>query len=174
MHADSRTGNGAVCVRWRARRGSHGTGLDRRARGGGRTDRRPHQHRRPDLRETKFRESEMGARGTRRFGHPVADGPCGQNRGNRARARHPRLFRASWCHGQRRVLVGRDRSEAPRPRRRDRRSHRNRIHAAGESAAHHRHRSRVEYAADRQQHRAPGSIEADETREHRAAPPRRD
>ena len=108
------------------------------------------------------------------FGKVVADGPCGQNRGNRARARHPRLFRASWCHGQRRVLVGRDRSEAPRPRRRDRRSHRNRIHAAGESAAHHRHRSRVEYAADRQQHRAPGSIEADETREHRAAPPRRD
>ncbi len=51
---------------------------------------------------------------------------------------------------QRRVLLGRDRGQAADARRRDRRSHRNRVVAARQPAAHHRHGPRVEHAAHRQ------------------------
>ena len=51
---------------------------------------------------------------------------------------------------ERRVLVGRDRGQAAGARRRDRRSDRDRLVAARQPAAHHRHRARVEHAAHRQ------------------------
>ena len=66
------------------------------------------------------------------------DGPDGRDR---ARAGHRGVLRAPRRSGQRRVLVGRDRSQAAGARRRDRRSHRNRIVAARQPPAHHRHRA---------------------------------
>ena len=54
-------------------------------------------------------------------------------------------------HGQGRVLLGRDRGEAAGAGRRDRRSHRNRLVAARQQAAHHRHRDGVQHAIHRQQ-----------------------
>ena len=70
---------------------------------------------------------------------------------------------------QRRVLVGRHRSQAADAGRRDRRGHRDRVVAARQPAAHHRHRPRVEHAAHRQRDGARGRLEADEARQHRAA-----
>ena len=70
---------------------------------------------------------------------------------------------------QRRVLVGRHRGEAADARRRHRRGHRDRVVAAGQPAADHRHRARIEHAADRQRDRSRGRLEAHQAREHRAA-----
>ena len=57
----------------------------------------------------------------------------------------------------------------PTARRRHRRGDRDRLVAAGEPPAHHRHRPRVEHAAHRQPRGALGRLEAHEAREHRAA-----
>ena len=57
----------------------------------------------------------------------------------------------------------------PHARRRDRRGDRNRVVAAGQPAAHHRHGDGVEHAAHRQCRRAAGRVEAHQAREHRAA-----
>ena len=53
-------------------------------------------------------------------------------------------------HSQGRVQLGRDRSEASRAGRRHRRSHRNRLLAARQQAAHRRDRARIEHPAHRQ------------------------
>ncbi len=96
-------------------------------------------------------------------------GSRGQDDRDRARAGHRGVLRAARRSGQRRVLVGRDRSQAAGARRRDRRGHRNRIVAARQSAAHHRHGDGVEHAAHRQRGGADRSVEAHEDRQPRAA-----
>ena len=75
---------------------------------------------------------------------------------------------------QRRVLVGRDRSEAAGARRRHRRGHRNRLVAARQPAARHRHGARVEHAAHRQSARrsaTPGSGRRSRTSRSCCRPP---
>ena len=83
----------------------------------------------------------------------------------------------SWCarrrptsparhQRERRVLVGRDRGQAAAARRRDRRGHRDRIVAAREPAADHRHRARIEHPAHwqpRGARRTPGSARSSKT-----------
>ena len=80
-----------------------------------------------------------------------------------------RVLQEARRQGQRRVLVGRHRGQAAGPRRRHRRSHRDRIDAARQPAGDSRHDHGVEHAAHRQQDRARRRLEADEAREHRAA-----
>ena len=62
-------------------------------------------------------------------------------------------FERQRVNVQRRVLVGRHRSEAADARRRDRRGDRNRLVAARQPPAHHRHGDGIEHAAHRQPRR---------------------
>ena len=93
MHADPRAGDGALRLGRRARRRADRPGLDRRARGRRRQDRRADQHRRSDLRETELRQGEMGARRAGGFAVPLGEGSRGQDGGDRAGARDPRVLR---------------------------------------------------------------------------------
>ena len=70
---------------------------------------------------------------------------------------------------ERRVLVGRDRGEAADARRRDRRGDRDRIVAARQPAADHRHGARVQHPADRQREGADRRVDEDQAGQHRAA-----
>ena len=99
--------------------------------------------------------------------------PAGQARRHRAGAGDPALVRRTRRQGRRRVLVGRHRGEAAGAGRRDRRGDRDRLDAAGQPPAHHRH-------ADGEQHPAGGQragdgrpVEAREDRDHRPAAARR-
>ncbi len=154
MHADSRAGNGAVRLRRRARRRAHRPGLDCGARARRRHDGRPDEHRGPHLREAELRQGAMGPRGAGRLGHAFRRRHGRQDHRHRAGARHARLFRAPRREGQRRIFLGRHRSEAAGAGRRDRRSDRNRLDAARQPAAHSRHGDGVEYPAHRQPLRA--------------------
>ena len=75
---------------------------------------------------------------------------------------------------QRRVLLGRHRSQAAGARRRDRRSHRNGLVASRQPPADHRHRDGVEHAAHRQSCQPARRMEANEDPEPRAAASGRD
>ena len=83
----------------------------------------------------------------------TAAGSGGQDDRDRAGARDRGVFRERGVNGQRRVLVGRHRGQAAGARRRHRRGHGNRIDAARQPPAHHRHAARVEHAAHRQRRR---------------------
>ena len=100
---------------------------------------------------------------------PHAAGPRGRDDRDRARPRDAGVLRAPRRDGERRVLVGRDRGQAAHARRRHRRGHRDRVVAAGQPPAHHRHGDGVEHAAHRQCRCARGRVEADQARQHRAA-----
>ena len=158
-------------VRRRARRRAHRPGLDRRARSSATA--RPACSR--AIADLIYAKQSFGK--VRWVLAAPEDSPIQvARRISKARRSPP-----SWCAStrayfaapgrqrQRRVLVGRDRSEAAGARRRDRRSHRNRLVAAREPAAHHRHGDGVEHAAHRQPDGAGRRVEADEAREHRAA-----
>ena len=82
---------------------------------------------------------------------PLGEGPRRQDDRHRAGARHAGLLQAAGRQRQRRVLLGRHRSQAAGARRRHRRSDRNRLDAARQPAADSRHRHGVEHAAHRQQ-----------------------
>ena len=73
---------------------------------------------------------------------------------HRAGARHEALLHLEGPERRRRVLVGRHRGEAAGARRRDCRSHGNRLHAARQSPADPRDHHGVEHAVDRQPGRA--------------------
>ena len=88
---------------------------------------------------------------------------------DRAGARDARVLREAPGRRESRVLLGRHGSEAARARRRHRRGDRDRIDAAGEPAAHHRHGDGVVHAAGREPHGARRPPEADQARQHRAA-----
>ena len=109
--------------------------------------------------------------GSRRRGHR-----------HRVRAHDEALLRPARHQGEaRRVLVGRHRGEAAGAGRRHRRSHRDRVDAAGQPPADPRHGDGVEHAAHRQRDRAGRRVEEDEDREplaaaqgrHRGTGPRR-
>ena len=75
--------------------------------------------------------------------------------------------------GQGRVQLGRDRSEAARAGRRHRRSHRDRLLAARQQAAHHRNRARIQHAVDRQPRFLARRLEAPQAGRHPHAARRR-
>ena len=110
------------------------------------------EHRRPDLLEAELRQGPLGARGAGGFAVQEAAGSGGRHDRHRARARHQGLFRPARRAGERRILLGRDRSEAAGAGRRHRRSHRNRIDAARQPPSHSRYRHGKQHAADRQRH----------------------
>ena len=169
VHADPRAGDGAVRRRRRARLRPHRTGLDRRA-----PERPVHAgtaraRRRSDLLEAELRQGSVGARRARGFPLQDAAGSRGRHDRHRAGARHQIVFRSTRRERERRVLVGRDRSEASRSGRRDRRGNGNRIDASREPPAHSRHGDGKQHAVHRQRRRDDRHVEADEDREHLAA-----
>ena len=92
------------------------------------------------LREAELRPGPVGAGRARGLAVPARPRISRDGRSRPSSCRPPRrTSRGIGVQRQRRVLVGRHRSQAAGPRRRDRRGHRNRIVAAGQPAAHHRH-----------------------------------
>ena len=174
VHADPRAGDGALRRRRRARRRAHRSGLDRRARGRQQHGRR----RRCALADLVYAKQSFGK--VRWVLAVPEDSPYQTPQDLEGATIATELVRVTQAYfarqqrqRQRRVLVGRDRSEAADARRRDRRSHRDRIVAARQPAADHRHGDGVEHAAHRQRDGARRRVEADQAREHRAAAARR-
>ena len=126
--------------------------------------RRDRAARRSDLREAELRQGALGAGGAGGLALPDAAGSRGRDHRDRAGPRDPGLLRAARRHRERRVLLGRDRGQAADARRRHRRGDRDRIVAARQPAAHHRHGARVQHPADRQREGAGRRVDADEAR----------
>ena len=173
VHADPRAGDGALRRRRRARRRADRARLGRRACGANGGQCRCRRARRSRLREAELRQSPLGAGRTGRLALPDAAGSRRRDHRHRAGPRDAGLLRAAAGQRQRRVLVGRDRGQAADAGRRDRRGDRDRIVAARQPPAHHRHRARVEHAADRQRAALADEWKRDQAREHRAAAARR-
>ena len=174
MHAHPRAGDGALRVGRRARCRPHRSGLDCRAR----ARRRYHGHAGPDgrpgVRQTELRQGPLGARRTRGFGDQDRRRSRRWHDRHGAGARDARVLRAARRPGERRVLLGRHRSQAAGARRRDRGGDRDRLDAARQPPAHRRHGDGVQHTAHRQSRCAAGQLEADEDREPRVAAQGRD
>ena len=106
--------------------------------------------RRPHLRQAKLRQSALGPGRARGVALSVREGSGRQDHRHRTRLGHQALPGGQRRHSQSRIQLGRDRSQAAGAGRRDRRSHRNRLLAASQQAAHRRDRARIEHAVDRQ------------------------
>ena len=150
VHVDSRAGNGALRRRRRPRRGSHRPGLDRRARDWPSGAVAARADLRSDLREAEFRQGPLGAR--RAGGFAVQERGRSERQADRDRAgaRHETLLHVEGPERRRRVLVGRDRSEAAGARRRNRRGDRDGIDASRQPAADSRDHHGIEHPAHRQ------------------------
>ena len=147
VHADSRAGNGALRRRRRPRCGAHRPGLDRRARDRPSGTVAARADLRSDLREAEFRQGPLGA--GRAGGFAVQERGRSERQADRDRAgsRHEALLHLEGHERRRRILVGRDRSEAAGARRRDRRGDRDRIDAARQPAADSRDHHGIEHPA---------------------------
>src|SRR5829696_70143 len=88
-----------------------------------------------DLLEAELRKSPMGARGAGRLALQDAAGSRGGDDRHRARARDEGVLRSARRERERGVFVGCNRGETPSPRRRHRRSNRDRFDIAREPAA---------------------------------------
>ena len=170
VHADPRAGDDALRVRGRARRRTDRPGL------GGRAQVRPARAHvrdepgRPGLLEAELRQGQVGAGRAGRLAIHQAHGLRRRRDRDRAGAGDQALLRQPGREGEARgVLVGRHRGEAAGAGRRDRRGHRDRIHAASQPAAHPGYGDGVEHAAHRQPDGDGRRLEEAEDRQHRAA-----
>ena len=125
---------------------------------------------RAQLLEGDVEPRPLGARGPQRLEDQDSQGPQGQahlDRGDRPRQALPQEARRQ---GRRRVQLGRDRSEGPRARRRDRRPHGDRFLAPREQPPHRRHDPHVHHPLHRQQEELEERREAREARAAQDAP----
>ena len=149
----------AVRGRRRPRRGADGPGLDRGAPCRERRQRARPRHR-ACVCEAELRQGPVGARGAGRVALPDAARSRRLHDRDRAGQGDRGVPRAVEREGQRRVLVGRHRSQAARAGRRHRRGHRDRLVAARQPPPHHRDRDGIDDAAYREPagaRRIPGS-----------------
>ena len=123
------------------------TGRDWIAEERGRCRRR----RRPHLRQAELRQSALGAGRARGLALPHRARPRRQDHRHRTGRHHQTLPRLPRRQSQGGIQLGRHRSQAARPRRRHRRSHRDRLHPARQQAQNHRYRARIQHPVDRQQ-----------------------
>ena len=162
VRADPRAGGRPLRGRGRARRGHHRLRLDAGEQVA------PARAGRSALLEDELPPDALGARRAGGLADQGREGPRGQAHRDRGRRPGEELAQEARREGAGRVLLGRHRGEAAAARRRDRRRHRDGLVAAREQAAHRRDAAREHAAADREQGRLQGSVEAAQARPARA------
>ena len=121
--------------------------------------------------EAEHAQSKMGPRGPRKFGGHVREGSRREADRDGSCQHYEELSGEEQGQRDSGVLMGSDRGEDARPRRRDRRSDGDGKLAAREQAPHCRCCAGIEHEAHREQKKLGGCLETGEDREPRDAPP---